>query len=130
MGTFTTQHGEYFLEPLMKAEEGEEYDEEHNKPHLVYRQDRKRREGPASEPTQPCSASGNRPTTVWFCSYIILYNHSLIVTVIVTGVPLTLSPSMTCSDLQLCATAVITVLNANSTQSRSLAAGLPRRFEP
>ncbi|XP_071199090.1 A disintegrin and metalloproteinase with thrombospondin motifs 20-like [Salvelinus alpinus] len=58
MGTFTTQHGEYFLEPLMKAEEGEEYDEEHNKPHLVYRQDRKRRESPASEPTQPCSASG------------------------------------------------------------------------
>uniref|UniRef100_A0A8C8GSD5 A disintegrin and metalloproteinase with thrombospondin motifs 20 n=1 Tax=Oncorhynchus tshawytscha TaxID=74940 RepID=A0A8C8GSD5_ONCTS len=58
IGTFTTQHGEYFLEPLMKAEEGEEYDEEHNKPHLVYRQDRKRREGPASEPTQPCSASG------------------------------------------------------------------------
>uniref|UniRef100_A0A8C7SKB3 ADAM metallopeptidase with thrombospondin type 1 motif 20 n=1 Tax=Oncorhynchus mykiss TaxID=8022 RepID=A0A8C7SKB3_ONCMY len=47
IGTFTTQHGEYFLEPLMKAEEGEEYDEEHNKPHLVYRQDRKRREGPA-----------------------------------------------------------------------------------
>uniref|UniRef100_A0A4W5MGN4 ADAM metallopeptidase with thrombospondin type 1 motif 20 n=1 Tax=Hucho hucho TaxID=62062 RepID=A0A4W5MGN4_9TELE len=63
IGTFTTQHGEYFLEPLMKAEEGEEYDEEHNKPHLVYRQDRKRREGPASEPTQPCSASGNIPTT-------------------------------------------------------------------
>ncbi|KAM9568431.1 A disintegrin and metalloproteinase with thrombospondin motifs 20-like [Salvelinus alpinus] len=58
IGTFTTQNGEYFLEPLMKAEEGEEYDEEHNKPHLVYRQDRKRREGPASEPTQPCSASG------------------------------------------------------------------------
>uniref|UniRef100_A0A8C7I1E8 ADAM metallopeptidase with thrombospondin type 1 motif 20 n=1 Tax=Oncorhynchus kisutch TaxID=8019 RepID=A0A8C7I1E8_ONCKI len=58
MGTFTTQQGEYFLEPLMKAEEGEEYDEEHNKPHLVYRQDRKRRESPASEPTQPCSASG------------------------------------------------------------------------
>uniref|UniRef100_A0A8C7JEU2 ADAM metallopeptidase with thrombospondin type 1 motif 20 n=1 Tax=Oncorhynchus kisutch TaxID=8019 RepID=A0A8C7JEU2_ONCKI len=58
IGTFTTQHGEYFLEPLMKAEGGEEYDEEHNKPHLVYRQDRKRREGPASEPMQPCSASG------------------------------------------------------------------------
>uniref|UniRef100_A0A4W5QA44 ADAM metallopeptidase with thrombospondin type 1 motif 20 n=1 Tax=Hucho hucho TaxID=62062 RepID=A0A4W5QA44_9TELE len=47
MGTFTTQHGEYFLEPLMKAEEGEEYDEEQNKPHLVYRQDRKTRESPA-----------------------------------------------------------------------------------
>uniref|UniRef100_A0A8C3AK86 ADAM metallopeptidase with thrombospondin type 1 motif 20 n=1 Tax=Cyclopterus lumpus TaxID=8103 RepID=A0A8C3AK86_CYCLU len=36
IGTFTTQHGEYFLEPLLNAA-GEEYDEEHNKPHLVYR---------------------------------------------------------------------------------------------
>uniref|UniRef100_A0A665X761 ADAM metallopeptidase with thrombospondin type 1 motif 20 n=1 Tax=Echeneis naucrates TaxID=173247 RepID=A0A665X761_ECHNA len=33
IGTFTTQHGEYFLEPLLNAA-GEEYDEEHNKPHL------------------------------------------------------------------------------------------------
>uniref|UniRef100_H3DEX9 ADAM metallopeptidase with thrombospondin type 1 motif 20 n=1 Tax=Tetraodon nigroviridis TaxID=99883 RepID=H3DEX9_TETNG len=37
VGTFTTQHGEYFLEPLLKAT-GEEYDEEHNKPHLLTRQ--------------------------------------------------------------------------------------------
>uniref|UniRef100_A0A667WKB6 ADAM metallopeptidase with thrombospondin type 1 motif 20 n=1 Tax=Myripristis murdjan TaxID=586833 RepID=A0A667WKB6_9TELE len=41
IGTFTTQHGEYFLEPLMNAA-GEEFDEEHNKPHLVYRHERKR----------------------------------------------------------------------------------------
>uniref|UniRef100_A0AAQ4QK56 ADAM metallopeptidase with thrombospondin type 1 motif 20 n=1 Tax=Gasterosteus aculeatus aculeatus TaxID=481459 RepID=A0AAQ4QK56_GASAC len=41
IGTFTTQHGEYFLEPLLNAA-GEEYDEEHNKPHLVYRHERKR----------------------------------------------------------------------------------------
>uniref|UniRef100_A0A4W6FLL5 ADAM metallopeptidase with thrombospondin type 1 motif 20 n=1 Tax=Lates calcarifer TaxID=8187 RepID=A0A4W6FLL5_LATCA len=41
IGTFTTQHGEYFLEPLINAV-GEEYDEEQNKPHLVYRHDRKR----------------------------------------------------------------------------------------
>uniref|UniRef100_A0A3B4YNL9 ADAM metallopeptidase with thrombospondin type 1 motif 20 n=1 Tax=Seriola lalandi dorsalis TaxID=1841481 RepID=A0A3B4YNL9_SERLL len=40
IGTFTTQHGEYFLEPLLNAA-GEEYDEEHNKPHLVYRHERK-----------------------------------------------------------------------------------------
>uniref|UniRef100_A0A669EPM2 ADAM metallopeptidase with thrombospondin type 1 motif 20 n=1 Tax=Oreochromis niloticus TaxID=8128 RepID=A0A669EPM2_ORENI len=41
IGTFTTQHGEFFLEPLLNAA-GEEYDEEHNKPHLVYRHERKR----------------------------------------------------------------------------------------
>uniref|UniRef100_A0A6Q2XJ72 ADAM metallopeptidase with thrombospondin type 1 motif 20 n=1 Tax=Esox lucius TaxID=8010 RepID=A0A6Q2XJ72_ESOLU len=64
IGTFTTQHGEYFLEPLMKAEEEEEFDEEHNKPHLVYRQDRKRKESPASELKQPCSASGNTPICI------------------------------------------------------------------
>uniref|UniRef100_A0A8D3C798 ADAM metallopeptidase with thrombospondin type 1 motif 20 n=1 Tax=Scophthalmus maximus TaxID=52904 RepID=A0A8D3C798_SCOMX len=34
IGTFTTQHGEYFLEPLLNAA-GEEYDEEHNKLHLI-----------------------------------------------------------------------------------------------
>eukprot|EP00066_Takifugu_rubripes_P016653 XP_011605919.1 PREDICTED: A disintegrin and metalloproteinase with thrombospondin motifs 20 [Takifugu rubripes] len=39
VGTFTTQHGEYFLEPLLNAA-GEEYDEQHNKPHLVYRHER------------------------------------------------------------------------------------------
>uniref|UniRef100_A0A8C6WWM1 ADAM metallopeptidase with thrombospondin type 1 motif 20 n=1 Tax=Neogobius melanostomus TaxID=47308 RepID=A0A8C6WWM1_9GOBI len=41
IGTFTTQQGEYFLEPLMHPE-GEEHDEEHNKPHLVYRRERLR----------------------------------------------------------------------------------------
>uniref|UniRef100_A0A3Q4N4X1 ADAM metallopeptidase with thrombospondin type 1 motif 20 n=1 Tax=Neolamprologus brichardi TaxID=32507 RepID=A0A3Q4N4X1_NEOBR len=40
IGTFTTQHGEFFLEPLLNAA-GEEYDEEHDKPHLVYRHERK-----------------------------------------------------------------------------------------
>uniref|UniRef100_A0A673ZPK2 ADAM metallopeptidase with thrombospondin type 1 motif 20 n=1 Tax=Salmo trutta TaxID=8032 RepID=A0A673ZPK2_SALTR len=80
IGTFTTQHGEYFLEPLMKAEEGEEYDEEHNKPHLVYRQDRKRREGPASEPTQPCSASGNRQSGSFIAENVVInYNdHNIL----------------------------------------------------
>ncbi|XP_048839072.1 LOW QUALITY PROTEIN: A disintegrin and metalloproteinase with thrombospondin motifs 20-like [Brienomyrus brachyistius] len=49
IGTFTTRSGEYFLEPLMPVE-GEEYDEEHNKPHLVYRHERKRR---SSRPGSP-----------------------------------------------------------------------------
>ncbi|XP_046889139.1 A disintegrin and metalloproteinase with thrombospondin motifs 20 [Hypomesus transpacificus] len=55
IGTFTTHHGEYFLEPLLNVE-GEEYDEEHNKPHLVYRHQRTSRSTP-SQPTEHCAAS-------------------------------------------------------------------------
>uniref|UniRef100_H2LDH7 ADAM metallopeptidase with thrombospondin type 1 motif 20 n=3 Tax=Oryzias latipes TaxID=8090 RepID=H2LDH7_ORYLA len=40
IGTFTTQHGEYFMEPLLPAD-GDQYEETHNKPHLVYRQERR-----------------------------------------------------------------------------------------
>uniref|UniRef100_A0A663MXA9 ADAM metallopeptidase with thrombospondin type 1 motif 20 n=1 Tax=Athene cunicularia TaxID=194338 RepID=A0A663MXA9_ATHCN len=36
MGTFKAHDGEYFLEPLMKADGGE-HEDEHNKPHLIYR---------------------------------------------------------------------------------------------
>ncbi|KAK7117951.1 hypothetical protein R3I94_023236 [Phoxinus phoxinus] len=36
IGTFSTHSGPVFLEPLLSADE-EEYEEEHNKPHLVYR---------------------------------------------------------------------------------------------
>ncbi|XP_041966432.1 A disintegrin and metalloproteinase with thrombospondin motifs 20-like [Alosa sapidissima] len=55
IGTFTTHNGEYFLEPLIQAD-GEEYEEEHNKPHLVYKHERKR-SGPASSDSKPCAAS-------------------------------------------------------------------------
>ncbi|KAJ4937596.1 hypothetical protein JOQ06_002229, partial [Pogonophryne albipinna] len=55
VGTFTTQYGEYFMEPLLNAE-GEEYDEEHNKPHLVYRQERKNISHTHNN-TEPCAAS-------------------------------------------------------------------------
>ncbi|MEQ2276765.1 hypothetical protein XENORESO_008452 [Xenotaenia resolanae] len=69
VGTFTTQHAEYFLEPLSNAFE-EEYDEEHNKPHLVYRHERRRNN---LHPDEPCAASGNRlansfaPNHIWSC---------------------------------------------------------------
>ncbi|XP_053880619.1 A disintegrin and metalloproteinase with thrombospondin motifs 20 isoform X3 [Malaclemys terrapin pileata] len=36
MGTFKVHDGEYFLEPLMKAD-GDEHEDDHNKPHLIYR---------------------------------------------------------------------------------------------
>ncbi|XP_068458877.1 A disintegrin and metalloproteinase with thrombospondin motifs 20 [Clinocottus analis] len=65
IGTFTTQHGEYFLEPLLNAA-GEEYDEEHNKPHLVYRHERKRNISHTDNNTEPCAASENSKRPVAF----------------------------------------------------------------
>ncbi|XP_062858960.1 A disintegrin and metalloproteinase with thrombospondin motifs 20-like [Trichomycterus rosablanca] len=56
IGTFTTHNGEYFLEPLMSADE-EQYDEEHNKPHLVYKHER--RKSPESDRAEPCASSDN-----------------------------------------------------------------------
>lgn len=48
------------MEPLLNAA-GEEYDEEHNKPHLVYRHERKKNStSEADNNTEPCAASGNR----------------------------------------------------------------------
>ncbi|KAI4905651.1 hypothetical protein NFI96_011351 [Prochilodus magdalenae] len=55
IGTFTTHSGEYFLEPLMRAD-GEEDEEEHNKPHLVYKRERKKRS--ATDQSEPCASSG------------------------------------------------------------------------
>lgn len=103
----------------MKAE-GEEYEDEHNKPHLVYRHEMKTRSPPSqpSQPTEPCAASGNRLTSP---------NHSL------SGVkvpPPTHTLTSLWPALQLVATAVKTALTANYPQPRSLAAGLARRFEP
>nr|XP_055048355.1 A disintegrin and metalloproteinase with thrombospondin motifs 20 [Misgurnus anguillicaudatus] len=51
VGTFTTQSGQFFLEPLLSADG--EYEEEHNKPHLVYKHDAHRK----SPDTQPCTTS-------------------------------------------------------------------------
>uniref|UniRef100_A0A3P9BN74 ADAM metallopeptidase with thrombospondin type 1 motif 20 n=1 Tax=Maylandia zebra TaxID=106582 RepID=A0A3P9BN74_9CICH len=70
IGTFTTQHGEFFLEPLLNSA-GEEYDEEHDKPHLVYRHERKRNISKSDNNADPCAASGNRLPKYSTC------NHSL-----------------------------------------------------
>lgn len=48
LGTFKTDDGDYFVEPLLSLEE-HEYEEEHNKPHLVYR-----------HRTPPTNSSGDR----------------------------------------------------------------------
>uniref|UniRef100_A0A8C1Q7D1 ADAM metallopeptidase with thrombospondin type 1 motif 20 n=1 Tax=Cyprinus carpio TaxID=7962 RepID=A0A8C1Q7D1_CYPCA len=47
VGTFTTHSGQFFLEPLLSAD-GDEYEEEHNKPHLLYRRDTDRKSRRAS----------------------------------------------------------------------------------
>ncbi|KAL2093874.1 hypothetical protein ACEWY4_011186 [Coilia grayii] len=64
IGTFMTHSGEYFLEPLMQAD-GEEPEEEHNKPHLVYRHERKKSSSASGDP-KPCAASGCHPGTCCF----------------------------------------------------------------
>ncbi|TSK13404.1 A disintegrin and metalloproteinase with thrombospondin motifs 20 [Bagarius yarrelli] len=53
IGTFTTHNGEYFLEPLMIADE--EYEDEHNKPHLLYKHERNRTSH--SDTPEPCASS-------------------------------------------------------------------------
>ncbi|XP_068168609.1 A disintegrin and metalloproteinase with thrombospondin motifs 20 isoform X1 [Antennarius striatus] len=65
IGTFTTQHGEYFLEPLLNGV-GEEYDEEHNKPHLVYRYERKKTNLKTHNHTETCAASEDSKRSVAF----------------------------------------------------------------
>uniref|UniRef100_A0AAR2JAB6 Peptidase M12B domain-containing protein n=1 Tax=Pygocentrus nattereri TaxID=42514 RepID=A0AAR2JAB6_PYGNA len=54
IGTFTTHNGEYFLEPLMR-DDGEEDEEEHSKPHLFYKHERKKRS--ATNQTGPCAST-------------------------------------------------------------------------
>lgn len=55
MGTFKAHDGEYILEPLMKVDGGE-HEDEHNKPHLIYRQDELKKEYQKSH--KPCEVSG------------------------------------------------------------------------
>ncbi|XP_057647833.1 A disintegrin and metalloproteinase with thrombospondin motifs 20 [Chionomys nivalis] len=54
MGTFKAHDGEYFLEPVMKAD-GSEHEDDHNKPHLIYRQELKRSSSTQSH--GPCEVS-------------------------------------------------------------------------
>ncbi|XP_041047780.1 A disintegrin and metalloproteinase with thrombospondin motifs 9-like isoform X1 [Carcharodon carcharias] len=58
LGTFRSHDGEYFVEPLVLPD-GEEYDEEHNKPHLVYKQDALKTQT-TREVTNICGNSGHK----------------------------------------------------------------------
>uniref|UniRef100_A0A8B9M7D3 Peptidase M12B domain-containing protein n=1 Tax=Accipiter nisus TaxID=211598 RepID=A0A8B9M7D3_9AVES len=59
MGTFKAHDGEYFLEPLMKADGGE-HEDEHNKPHLIYRHEELKKMYQKSH--KPCEVSGIKST--------------------------------------------------------------------
>lgn len=56
MGTFKSQDSEYFLEPLMTADE-EELEDEHYKPHLIYRHEEFRKD-PHQNSYKSCEISG------------------------------------------------------------------------
>ncbi|XP_033619477.1 A disintegrin and metalloproteinase with thrombospondin motifs 20 isoform X5 [Fukomys damarensis] len=68
MGTFKAHDGEYFLEPIMRAD-GDEQEDDHNKPHLIYRQELKRNS--FLQPHRPCAVSENqiRKTTLHLHNY-------------------------------------------------------------
>ncbi|XP_034372581.1 A disintegrin and metalloproteinase with thrombospondin motifs 20 isoform X1 [Arvicanthis niloticus] len=57
MGTFRANDGEYFLEPVLRAD-GSEHEDAHNKPHLIYRQELKSNSFAQSH--GPCEASENQ----------------------------------------------------------------------
>lgn len=56
MGTFRSHDGEYFLEPLMTADE-DELEDDHNKPHLIYRHEELKK-GSFLHSYKPCEISG------------------------------------------------------------------------
>lgn len=55
LGTFRSPDGEYFVEPL-HSYQGEHYEEEHTKPHIVYR--KRASEKRTSEEASACDTSG------------------------------------------------------------------------
>ncbi|XP_076123623.1 A disintegrin and metalloproteinase with thrombospondin motifs 9 [Alosa pseudoharengus] len=56
LGTFRSPEGEYFVEPL-HSYNGVHYEEEHNKPHIVYRKDTPKKAGREEE---ACETSGHK----------------------------------------------------------------------
>lgn len=56
MGTFRSHDGEYFLEPLMTADE-DEHEDGHNKPHLIYKHEELKKYSYQNS-YKPCEISG------------------------------------------------------------------------
>ncbi|KAM4588255.1 A disintegrin and metalloproteinase with thrombospondin motifs 9 isoform 1-T1 [Odontesthes bonariensis] len=57
LGTFRSPDGEYFVEPL-HSYEGKNYEEEHTKPHIVYRKRASKQQ--TAEKTSACDTSGHK----------------------------------------------------------------------
>lgn len=57
LGTFRSPEGEYFVEPL-HSYQGEHYEEEHTKPHIVYRKTAAKKRSAEEEESSACDASG------------------------------------------------------------------------
>ncbi|XP_054472137.1 A disintegrin and metalloproteinase with thrombospondin motifs 9-like [Anoplopoma fimbria] len=57
LGTFRSPGGEYFVEPL-HSYQGEQYEEEHTKPHIVYRKHASKKQ--TSEENSACDTSGHK----------------------------------------------------------------------
>lgn len=68
MGTFKAHDGEYFLEPIMKAD-GSEPEDDHNKPHLIYRQELK--SSYFLQSPQPCEVSGK----LWSKTFLVKLHY-------------------------------------------------------
>lgn len=60
LGTFRSSEGEYFVEPLLSYN-GEHYEEEHIKPHFVYRKDAHKG---AKEDASSCDTAGKKKKKV------------------------------------------------------------------
>ncbi|KAG9483595.1 hypothetical protein GDO78_009487 [Eleutherodactylus coqui] len=61
LGTFKSQDGDYFVEPLLSADGGE-FDEEENKPHIVYRHITPQRN--ASREAKTCDTTGQKSNPI------------------------------------------------------------------
>ncbi|KAM4722780.1 A disintegrin and metalloproteinase with thrombospondin motifs 9 [Rhinophrynus dorsalis] len=57
LGTFKSQDGDYFVEPLLSAD-GTEFEEDHNKPHVVYRHSSPHKN--VSREAQTCDTTGHK----------------------------------------------------------------------
>ncbi|XP_011366634.1 A disintegrin and metalloproteinase with thrombospondin motifs 20 [Pteropus vampyrus] len=86
MGTFKAHDGEYFLEPIMKAD-GSEHEDDHNKPHLIYRQELKRNYFLHSHKLCDLSESQIKKTPLPFHNYSNMNEDLNIKTAIVLGYP-------------------------------------------
>lgn len=74
LGTFRSSEGEYFVEPL-HSYNGEHYEEEHIKPHIVYRKDAHRR---AKEDESLCDTAGKKVhLNSLFLSFFLFFLENL-----------------------------------------------------